>query len=154
MPPQKKLDQRLSYGLAGLIDEKVIRPMKTKTKRKKHRAAFQAQVGMEAMLGIKTGAQSAREQAGHPVQVRQGKTVIRERWPELFDRGGPAGEESRKRAADLHQKIGELTVDLDYLKKSPGNWDYERAAGTGGRAGADEPPRARRAARYFAPRLL
>ena len=29
------------------------------------------------------------------------------------------GEDSQKLVADLHQKIGELTVDLDYLKKLP-----------------------------------
>ena len=43
--------------------------------------------------------------------------MIRERLPELFESGGPAGEDSQKLVADLHQKIGELTVDLDYLKK-------------------------------------
>ena len=91
--------------------------MKAKTKRKKHSSTFKAKVGMEAMLGIKTVAQIAREYAVHPVQVSQWKTVIRERLPELFDRGGQAGEDSQKRVADLHQKIGELTVDLDYLKK-------------------------------------
>lgn len=91
--------------------------MKTKTKRKKHSSAFKAKVGMEAMLGIKTVAQIAREYAVHPVQVSQWKTVIRERLPELFEGGGQAGEDSQKLVADLHQKIGELTVDLDYLKK-------------------------------------
>ena len=102
-----------------MIDAKVIRPMKTKTKRKKHSSTFKAKVGMEAMLGLKTVAQIAREYAVHPVQVSQCKTVIRERLPELFDRGGQAGEDSQKLVADLHQKIGELTVDLDYLKKVP-----------------------------------
>lgn len=106
--------------------------MKTKTKRKRHSSAFKAKVGMEALLGIKTVAQIAREYAVHPVQVSQWKTVIRERLPELFESGGQAGEDSQKLVADLHQKIGELTVDLDYLKKSPGNWGYEPAAGTGG----------------------
>ena len=72
-----------------MIDEKVIRPMKTQTKRKKNSAAFKAKVGMEAMLGIKTVAQIAREYAVHPVQVSQWKTVIRERLPELF--GIPCG---------------------------------------------------------------
>lgn len=100
-----------------MIDDKMIRPMKTKTKRKKHSSAFKAKVGMEAMLGIKTVAQIAREYAVHPVQVSQWKTVIRERLPELFESGGQAGEDSQKLVADLHQKIGELTVDLDYLKK-------------------------------------
>ena len=107
----------VSYGFAGLIDNKMIRPMNTKPKRKKHSASFKAKVGMEAMLGIKTVAQIAKEYGVHPVQVSQWKTVIRERLPELFDGGGKQGEESQRLVADLHQKIGELTVDLDYLKK-------------------------------------
>jgi transposase len=111
------LDHELSYGFVGLIDTKLIRPMKTKSKRKKHSAAFKAKVGMEAMLGVKTVAQIAREYSIHPVQVSQWKTVIRERLPELFESGGKPGENTEQLVADLHQKIGELTVDLDYLKK-------------------------------------
>lgn len=91
--------------------------MNTKPKRKKHSAAFKAKVGMEAILGVKTVAQIAREYAIHPVQVSQWKTVIRERLPELFEAGGKQGEDSERLIADLHQKIGELTVDLDYVKK-------------------------------------
>lgn len=64
-------------------------------------------------------AQVAREYAVHPVQVSQWKTVIRERLPELFESCGQAGEDSQKLVADLHQKLGELTVDLDYVKKVP-----------------------------------
>lgn len=91
--------------------------MKPKAKRKKHSAAFKAKVGMEAILGVKTVAQIAREYAVHPVQVSQWKTVIRERLSELFESGGKAGESSEEVVADLHRKIGELTVDLDYIKK-------------------------------------
>ena len=72
---------------------------------------------MEAMLGIKTVAQIAREHSLHPVLVSQWKTVLRERLPELFEAGGKQGEDTEKRVADLYRKIGELTVDLDYLKK-------------------------------------
>ncbi len=91
--------------------------MNAKTKRKKHSAAFKAKVGMEALMGIKTVAQIAREYSVHPVQVSQWKTVIRERLPELFSSGGAASADSEQLVADLHRKIGELTVDLDYLKK-------------------------------------
>ncbi|MFM7100768.1 MAG: transposase [Verrucomicrobiota bacterium] len=91
--------------------------MKTKTKRKRHSAAFKAKVGLEAVIGIKTVAQLAREYSVHPVQVSQWKAVIRERLPDLFEAGGKAEENQEKLIADLHQKIGELTVDLDYLKK-------------------------------------
>jgi len=59
--------------------------MKTKAKRKRYSAAFKATVGMEAILGVKTVAQIAREHSVHPVQVSQWKTVLRERMPELFE---------------------------------------------------------------------
>ena len=91
--------------------------MNAKTKRKKHSAAFKAKVGMDATMGIKTVAQIAREYAVHPVQVSQWKTVIRERLPELFSLGGTAAADSEALVAELHRKIGELTVDLDYVKK-------------------------------------
>lgn len=91
--------------------------MKTQPKRKKHSTAFKAMVAMEAMLGIKTVAQIAREHSVHPVQVSQWKTVIRERLHELFEAGGKQGEDTERQIADLHRKIGELTVDLDYVKK-------------------------------------
>ena len=91
--------------------------MKTKTKRKRRSAAFKAKVGLEAVIGIKTVAQIARAYSVHPVQVSQWKGVVRQRLPELFETGSKAADDQEKLVADLHQKIGELTVDLDYLKK-------------------------------------
>ena len=91
--------------------------MNAKAKRKRHSAAFKAKVGMEALMGIKTVAQIAREHSVHPVQVSQWKTVIRERLPELFNSGGAPCANTEQLVADLHRKIGELTVNLDYLKK-------------------------------------
>ena len=51
---------------------------------------------MDAMLGIKTVAQIAREYGIHPVQVSQWKTVIRDRLPELYEGGGKQGEDSER----------------------------------------------------------
>jgi hypothetical protein len=51
------------------------------------------------------------------VQVTQWKGVIRDRLPELFE---PAGERDTNEAvliAQLHEKIGQLTVEADWLKK-------------------------------------
>jgi transposase-like protein len=105
--------------------------MKTKTKRKRHSAAFKAKVGLEAVIGIKTVAQIAREYSVHPVQVSQWKGVVRQRLPELFETGSKAADDQEKLVADLHQKIGELTVDLDYLKKK--SQPSHRAVGFGQR---------------------
>jgi transposase-like protein len=42
-----------------------------KAKRKRHSAAFKAKVGFEALVGLKTVSQLAREYAVHPTQVTQ-----------------------------------------------------------------------------------
>ena len=88
-----------------------------KGKRRQHSGAFKAKVGLEALMGIKTTAQIARENQVHPLLVGQWKNLIRERLPELFERGKPVLDDSEGVIASLHQKIGQLTVDLDWLKK-------------------------------------
>jgi hypothetical protein len=44
--------------------------------------------------------------------------------PELFEPGQSGTEDQEQLIAQLHQKIGQLTVDLDWLKESPGNWGF------------------------------
>jgi len=43
--------------------------------------------------------------------------VIREHLPELFEPARPASEDSQELVAQLHEKIGQLTVEADWLKK-------------------------------------
>src|SRR4030081_3104254 len=88
-----------------------------KRKRKTYSGAFKAKLGLEAMMGIKTTAQLAREYQVHPMLITQWKGIVRERLPELFDRGKPTSDGSGEKIAALHEKIGELTVSLDWLKK-------------------------------------
>jgi len=83
---------------------------------------------MEAMIGVKTVGQIAREYQIHPVQVTQWKGVIRDRLPELFEPPAGQDQDTQRLVAQLHEKIGELTVELDWLKKSPSNWDSNDAA--------------------------
>ena len=89
----------------------------SKTKRKRYSGAFKAKVGLEAVLGLKTVGQIAREYQVHPVQVTQWKGVIRDRLPELFESPTPETEGSTALISELHEKIGELTVEADWLKK-------------------------------------
>jgi transposase len=89
----------------------------SKTKRKRYTGAFKAKVGLEALIGVKTVGQIAREYQVHPVQVTQWKGVVRDHLPELFDTARPASEDSQELIAQLHEKIGQLTVEVDWLKK-------------------------------------
>jgi len=88
-----------------------------KQKRRRYSGALKAKVGLEALMGVKTTSQIAREHQVHPLLVTQWKRTLLDRMPELFERGQQPPDESEKTIAQLHQKIGQLTVDLDWLKK-------------------------------------
>ncbi len=87
-------------------------------KRRTHSPEFKSQVGLEALKGIKTISEIAREFEVHPVQVSQWKKEIQDRLPEVFGRKPDVTEEDlEKQEQRLHQKIGQLTVEVDWLKK-------------------------------------
>lgn len=88
-----------------------------KVKRKRHTGAFKAKVGLEAVRGIKTVGQIAREYEIHPVQVTQWKGVIRDHLPDLFESPKAGVEDQQELVAQLHEKIGQLSVEVDWLKK-------------------------------------
>ena len=88
-----------------------------KTKRKRYSGAFKAKVGLEALMGVKTVGQIARDYEVHPVQVTQWKGVVRDHLPELFESPQVVSEDHERTVAQLHEKIGELSVEVDWLKK-------------------------------------
>jgi transposase-like protein len=89
----------------------------SKTKRKRYSGAFKAKVGLEALMGVKTVGQIARDYEVHPVQVTQWKGIIRDHLPELFESPQVVSEDHERTVAQLHEKIGELSVEVDWLKK-------------------------------------
>ena len=89
----------------------------SKAKRKRYSGAFKAKVGLEALMGIKTVGQIARDYQVHPVQVTQWKGIIRDHLPEIFESPQMASEDHERTIAQLHEKIGQLSVEVDWLKK-------------------------------------
>ena len=88
-----------------------------KRKRRQYSGAFKARVALEAMMGVKTVAQLAREYQVHPMLVSQWKGTLRERLPELFERGKAVEGEAEAQVQALQAKVGELTMQVDWLKK-------------------------------------
>ena len=88
-----------------------------KVKRKHYSGAFKAKVGLEALMGIKTVGQIAREYQVHPTLVTQWKGVIRDHLPDLFESPQAASQDHEPVIAQLHEKIGQLSVEVDWLKK-------------------------------------
>lgn len=89
--------------------------------RRQHSGAFKAKVALEAIRGERTLNELAADYGVHPVQITQWKRVALDALPEIFSsrRGSRQKEEEALKAA-LYQQIGQLKVELDWLKKKAG----------------------------------
>ena len=90
-----------------------------KAKRKRHDARFKAKIGLEAIRGLKTTQQIAKEYQIHPAQVSQWKQALIEQAPSLFEgkRSTANQEEWEAERERLHAKIGKQSVEIDWLAK-------------------------------------
>ncbi len=90
-------------------------------KRKEHGAAFKAKVALEAIRGERTINELAGLYQVHPNQIGIWKKQVLERLPDIFSDGRRKtqilDEELKGR---LYQEIGQLKVELDFLKKKAG----------------------------------
>lgn len=86
--------------------------------RKKLDAAFKAKVALEVVRGEKTTSQIASEYGVHPNQIGQWKKRLLEELPSLFsDRRKRDEKEGEAETDELYRQIGQLKVELDWLKK-------------------------------------
>ena len=89
-----------------------------KAKRRRHDSAFKARVALEAMKEDKTIHQIAKENDVHPTQVTEWKKMLAENIVGVFEGNKRAGKEDfEKERERLHSKIGQLTVEVDFLEK-------------------------------------
>ena len=91
--------------------------------RKKFDAAFKAKIALEALREDATVPELAKRHGVHPNQIYTWKKQVVDNVSSLFARGVGAavdGEEEREReASQLYAKIGQLTVERDFLAKRP-----------------------------------
>ena len=88
----------------------------TRRPRRNHTPAFKAKVALAAIKGELTLAQLAEHFDVHPNQITQWKAQLQEGAADVF---GPGGNRTAEPAVDvkaLHAKIGELTLENDFLE--------------------------------------
>ena len=88
-------------------------------KRRTFTATFKARVAKEALRGDRTVQQIASKHEVHPNQVSQWKRKASEGLVELFERGAHSGRDEREaEVRKLHEKIGQLVIERDFLKSA------------------------------------
>jgi transposase-like protein len=89
--------------------------------RKQYSAEFKAKVALEALKGQKSINELASAYELHPTQITQWKKQALESIPEAFSGKGQQTEKAQTDLTDeLYQQIGQLKVELDWLKKKSG----------------------------------
>lgn len=92
-----------------------------KNKRRNHSAAFKAKVALEAVKGEKTIAELASQYEVHPTQIIQWKKQLLESLPDVFNNSPQKDRQKQDELTEhLYQQIGQLKVELDWLKKKSG----------------------------------
>ena len=91
-----------------------------KNRRKKHSADFKAKVALAAIREDETVAEIARQFQLNANMVHKWKREALENMSAVFGPVGSGGEKDEGRERELLQKIGELTVERDFLAKGLG----------------------------------
>ena len=97
-------------------------------KRRNHSSAFKAKVALAAIKGDRTLADLAEQFDVHPNQIQDWRKRLLENADSIFGRGQQQQEDAAGQVKDLHAKIGQLTMERDFLEQG-----LERIHGPGGK---------------------
>ena len=87
----------------------------TKRKRRKHSAKFKAKVAVAALKGDRTLAELAAQFDVHPNQIQDWKARLAHGAEQIFENGAAAQRDTETEVKELHAKIGQLTMERDFL---------------------------------------
>jgi len=86
--------------------------------RRQHSAEFKAKIALEAIKAERTLNEIAACYEVHPVQVQQWKKQALEGMAQTFSsKKEQAAADQEALTAQLYQQIGQLKVELDWMKK-------------------------------------
>lgn len=85
---------------------------------KNYRPEFKAKVALEAVKGKLTVNEISRQFSVHPTQIAKWKKQFLESLPQLFDNLKKSQvEHDDELISQLYSQIGQMKVELDWLKK-------------------------------------
>ena len=85
-------------------------------KRKKYTSGFKTKVVLEAMQERETIQELGRKYNLHPTQISTWKKQFLSNASSVFDKGN-AKQDDEKEKTELFKKVGQLQMEVDFLKK-------------------------------------
>jgi transposase-like protein len=93
-----------------------------KTQRNRYSADFKAKLALEVLKGNRTLTEIASDAQVHPNLLMQWKRQLLDSLPTAFaDKRVKDNTEQQEKEAQLYQQIGQLKVELDWMKKKVGH---------------------------------
>lgn len=89
-----------------------------KRKRRNHQPAFKAKVALAAVKGEKTLAELAEQYDVHPNQITDWRRQLLDNAGTVFGSANSQKNADEAHLKDLHAKIGQLTLENDFLAKA------------------------------------
>jgi transposase-like protein len=102
--------------MAGTVVPANQEQMMSRRPRRNHSPAFKAKVAIAAIKGERTIAQIADQFDVHPNQVTTWKAQLEGGAADVFGAGSGAASAPTVDVKALHAKIGELTLENDFLE--------------------------------------
>ena len=87
--------------------------------RKNYDSKFKAKLALEAVMGEKTISQLSSDYGVHPSQIGMWKKKLLADLPIIFDNKSTGDNKDNELESELYRQIGQLKVELDWLKKNP-----------------------------------
>ena len=92
-----------------------------KRSRRNHSSAFKAKVALAAVRGDRTLAELAEQFDVHPNQIQDWKQKLVTKAETVFGAGVPDAADHEQIQQKLHAKIGQLTMEKDFLATALGH---------------------------------
>jgi len=93
----------------------------SKTRRTRYSAEFKSKVALDAIRGEQTLAELAAKYSLHPNMITNWKRRAIDNMAETFSRKADRTNKlDETQLKDLHAKIGQLTIERDFLAKASG----------------------------------